>query len=226
MCRSMLFPDKNKGSGFTMIEMLIAMGLITVVMAGVLTLFTTANQSYVKQGQVVSTEQNVRSSMEIMAHEIRMAGYIPEANMPGGSAPIATGVTGAPLQRIVSAAANDLTFVADTMGTGTAQTIRYWLSGTTLQRQVWQYSGGWTGPTTDMVADNITALTFSYTLSTGPPAISNPTGANLSLIREITMTVTGQTKIPFETKTGPQYIPRTLSSNLKLRNMGLDTTVP
>jgi prepilin-type N-terminal cleavage/methylation domain-containing protein len=61
--------------GFTLVELLIAMALASVVgMAGV-SLFSTSNWAYKVNEDVAEAQQNVRVSMERIAKDIRVAGF-------------------------------------------------------------------------------------------------------------------------------------------------------
>ena len=70
--------EKLKNSqGFTLIELMVAIGLSVVVGAFVFNVYSSQNESYVIQDRVVEMQQNLRSGIDIMAREIRMCGYDP-----------------------------------------------------------------------------------------------------------------------------------------------------
>ncbi|MDX2481082.1 MAG: prepilin-type N-terminal cleavage/methylation domain-containing protein [Desulfuromusa sp.] len=64
-----------KNSGFTLIEVLVAMAISGVVMAGVFAAFKSQQDSYSAQDQVVEMQQNIRAAAELLAQDIRTAGY-------------------------------------------------------------------------------------------------------------------------------------------------------
>ena len=64
--------------GFTLIEILIALFLISIVTAAIYKTFRAQQRSYMIQEEVVEMQQNLRAGMEILTREIRMAGYDPE----------------------------------------------------------------------------------------------------------------------------------------------------
>lgn len=66
--------------GFTLIELLVAMVLGLVVLAAVLNIFVNQNRTNAVQQEVAYAQQNVRAGMDIMAREIRGAGYDPQNN--------------------------------------------------------------------------------------------------------------------------------------------------
>lgn len=61
-------------SGFTLIEMLVVMGIFGVVLAGILKVFDTSNYTYKVQEEVAEMQQNVRVSKMFLEKDIRMSG--------------------------------------------------------------------------------------------------------------------------------------------------------
>jgi len=213
---------ERNNKGFTLIELLIAMALGSFLLAGSISLFTYSNRAYVVQDEVVTTQQYVRSALEIMVHEIRMAGYVPP------DAKDSLGI----YEQLSEATASDMTFIADLNADGIPERVRYTLTGTTLTRESWQWDdsttpGTWvtqTGGAAVTLAENITAVAFNYTFEDGTRGIpaSSQERAN---VRAVSITVTGRTANQdpnFEMAgDGTRYRYRTLMSYVKLRNMGL-----
>jgi type II secretory pathway component PulJ len=219
-------------------ELIIAMGMAMVVLAGTIVVFSTSNQAYVKQDLVVSAEQNVRSTMEIMSHELRMAGYIPMTFLSGEPDEITADVSSqgwsnGVLDRIEYASETNLTFVADTNADGILETITYALDGNTLLRKSWDWDNTartWVSRTsgTDEVvvlAENISSLQFVYTFENGGQGQPNEADATTTNdrddIRAVTIALTGSTRAPV---TGDTYGNRRLQSYVQMRNMGLETS--
>lgn len=63
--------------GFTLAEMMVAVAISGIVLAGVYTAFVAQRQSYDAQEQVTDVQQNTRVAMYMMTREIRLAGYDP-----------------------------------------------------------------------------------------------------------------------------------------------------
>jgi len=63
--------------GFTIIELLVAVFVAGIVMAGVYSAYYSQQKSYTAQEQMAELQQNLRSAMYFMAKEIRMAGCNP-----------------------------------------------------------------------------------------------------------------------------------------------------
>ena len=66
--------------GFSLIELIVVLGILSLVSAGIYSVFASSSRTYTKQGVVVDVQQNMRSAMEIMLQDIRAAGLDPTAN--------------------------------------------------------------------------------------------------------------------------------------------------
>lgn len=63
--------------GFTLVELLVAVFVAAIIMAGVYSAYSSQQKSYMAQEQMAEMQQNLRSAMHFMAKEIRMAGCNP-----------------------------------------------------------------------------------------------------------------------------------------------------
>lgn len=70
--------------GFTLVEVMIALLIGGVVMAAVMTTFRVQHNTYLAQDQVVEMQQNLRVAMDMLAREIRSAGFDPTGNSGAG----------------------------------------------------------------------------------------------------------------------------------------------
>ncbi len=61
--------------GFTLIELMIAVAVSTVVVAGLYGLFTIQSRQFLLQDLQMSMHQNLRFSLDILSRTVRMAGY-------------------------------------------------------------------------------------------------------------------------------------------------------
>lgn len=64
-------------AGFTLVEMLIAIGVTLIVMAGVSTVFIAHSRQYSQQDDMAALRQNLRGTLQIMPNEFRLAGCDP-----------------------------------------------------------------------------------------------------------------------------------------------------
>lgn len=70
--RTELILNRN---GVSLIELLVALVICGMVVAGSYRFFITQNKAYTIQDQVIEAQQNVRVAMEILLRDLRMAGY-------------------------------------------------------------------------------------------------------------------------------------------------------
>jgi type IV pilus assembly protein PilW len=61
--------------GITLIELLVALVICGMVVAGIYRVFIAQTKAYTLQDQVVEVQQSVRSAMEILLRDLRMAGF-------------------------------------------------------------------------------------------------------------------------------------------------------
>jgi prepilin-type N-terminal cleavage/methylation domain-containing protein len=67
-------PILNK-KGVSLIELLVALVICGIVVAGAYRFFIVQTRAYAVQDQVIEAQQNVRLAMEILLRDLRMAGY-------------------------------------------------------------------------------------------------------------------------------------------------------
>jgi type II secretion system protein J len=63
--------------GFTLVELLVALAIMSVVLAAIITMFSFYKKSYTTQNVSADVQQNIRAAMELMAQDIRQAGLDP-----------------------------------------------------------------------------------------------------------------------------------------------------
>ncbi len=112
----------SRRSGFTMIELLIAMAVGLVLLAAVYSVFLVQNKELRNQEQITEMQQNARMAMEMISRDLMMAGfggYNATAILPRCTG--TTTATNAPCVGITAANANSISFtmdVTDNAGTG------------------------------------------------------------------------------------------------------------
>jgi len=209
--------------GFTLIELLIAMAVGLIVLGAVYAVFTVQNKQLANQEQLTEIHQNARIAMEMMVHEISMAGY----NQTTAPATITavnrcTGTTTASnCAGITNAAANTISFAADINGDGditdSNEHITYYLdtSDGALKRKSTLSAYG------QPVVENVESLNFIYYDGATPPN----TTANLANIRSVKITIVVRTAKDDPGYTDPtsghHHHHYTLSSSCVLENLGL-----
>jgi type IV pilus assembly protein PilW len=83
--------------GFTLVEILVALTIISIVIAGVIYSYSGQQKSELSQSQLVEMQQSIRAAMYIMSLEIRMAGYDPHRAFSAGITNAGDGSNGNPL---------------------------------------------------------------------------------------------------------------------------------
>ena len=70
-------PEMRHNCGFTLIELMVAMAISIIVLAGIYAAYQAQLRSHITQQAVVDIQQNLRSSMYYIQRSLRMAGYNP-----------------------------------------------------------------------------------------------------------------------------------------------------
>jgi type IV pilus assembly protein PilW len=218
-------------TGFTLIEILVAVAISGIVMAGVYSAYYTQQRSYEVQEQVVAIQQNLRAAMYFMEREIRMAGLDPQRS---------AGAT------IITADPTTLNFSED-IGDGTggdpngaieieSENITYYLEDNKLKRSTIDDATG--NPIVQTLAENIEALDFVYLRSNGdviPQPINASTIGNIASV-QIALVARSQRPDPQYSSTqsftniqgdplgsySDQYRREILTAQVKCRNIGMD----
>jgi len=78
---------RNSGHGFTLVEMIVSMGLALMVLAAMASLFKSGMNSAMLVTQRAENQENMRAAIELMQKDISMAG----AGLPSGGLQLPTG---------------------------------------------------------------------------------------------------------------------------------------
>ena len=153
-------------TGFTLTELMVAMGIGMVVLAAVTTTFMAQAKFYNAQEQINEMQQNARGALDVIMRELKMAGYKPN----GGTF---DGVTYSTSQLRIQADLVD----NDGLTTGTNEDVIY--SYDSANKQILRNG--------QILADNIMAFTFGYYDANGA---STSTSTN---IRQVKIDITAET---------------------------------
>lgn len=77
-------PFQQVSQGFTLVELMVALLLSVFVVFSVYTVFRGQQKVQLAQTEVVETQQNLRAVMDLLARDIRMAGYNPTGDAVAG----------------------------------------------------------------------------------------------------------------------------------------------
>ncbi|MCK4846451.1 MAG: prepilin-type N-terminal cleavage/methylation domain-containing protein, partial [Deltaproteobacteria bacterium] len=130
-------PDNNSGGsggrehGFTLIEVLIALSLTAILMAGVYSLYNTFYKRSACQDDMLGAQQNARAALQLMQKEIILAGHrVPTTT--GGPLPVEAGANAASVTFRYMEALKDLN---DPDRAAIRYLITYSASGDSLMRR-------------------------------------------------------------------------------------------
>ena len=68
--------------GFTLTEIMVALVISSILMAGVLSIMSSSKRTYALQNELSELQDNARFVMDELKHELRMAGYLGCSNQP------------------------------------------------------------------------------------------------------------------------------------------------
>jgi type IV pilus assembly protein PilW len=199
--------------GITLIELLVALVICGLVIAGIYRVFVAQTKAYTVQDQVVEVQQGIRSAMEILLRDIRMAGY--DSDSLTSKISIADPVLPADHSVTVNYEYDD---------THRYEVI-YSLTNGNLSRQLTIYPD--VGPSTstiETILENVDALNFDYGVDTnGDGAVENWVSAGGIGTAKVVAVRILLTAKPDQTNPDVKnwVSPRTLSSTVALRNQSL-----
>ena len=214
-----------RGQGFTVAEVAVALSIFVLILVGIMQLFEPSSLGYPAAQRTLSAPRNGRAAMDVMARQIRMAGYFPEnidsdhGNDQSNSVELATDAA--------------LAVAGDLDGTGVSNTFLFCLEASSLRRVQGPRGApsSYTCRQGVMLADGVSRLRFAYydannnpvpNPSTsayeldgqapgGPPSFATTT--QRAAVRRVVMTLTATEAVPNQP---PQTY--TLTSDVRLRN--------
>jgi prepilin-type N-terminal cleavage/methylation domain-containing protein len=191
---------KNK-AGFTLIELLVAICMLSLLMAGVISVMTSMRRSYTTQEVAAGAQQNVRMAIAYMVNDIRLAGLDPSQQANTG---------------FEQAIATSLRFTSDRVPEGETDSngeidddnferlTYYWnVDDNTLRLRLY-------GSIEQTLVDNVTNLRFRYFDRDGDET------ADLTEIRSVQILLTVQEPAGRE-----GLLERSYSTRVRCRNMGI-----
>ncbi len=179
--------NDNIQSGFTLMELMIAMAISGVLLAGMVMAFTGQSRSYNTQQEITELQEDIRASLGLMTSEIRLAGYDPTTTADA---------------KILLANATEFQFsqdITDNAGTGPSD------GDTDDANEIIHYkinTAGSLGRATGVgnlqpIAENTENLAFEYLVNLTPETWTQTPGttaADLKKIRAVKISVLARTK--------------------------------
>jgi prepilin-type N-terminal cleavage/methylation domain-containing protein len=196
-------PIRKNCSGFSLIELMVAMVVGTIVLASVIGAYSALSRSYISQNVAADVQEAMRAAMDFMAEDIMMAGLDPEQS------------AGA---QIEAATADSLHFTSDRNMNGLIdaadfEEINYFLNGRQLIQRL--YSDG---ATDEVVIDNVNNVTFRYFDGADPPNELAPplSDTNRRDLRSVEVSLT----VAQPAGRGGM-VDRTFTTRVRCRNIGI-----
>lgn len=185
--------DRLKGDtiGFTLVEMLVALLIISIISGAAYSMFMSLSRSYTTQSVASAVQQRVRAAIDYMIRDIRIAGLDP----------LQTGGFG-----VVSATPTVFRLTADKNMDGdtndAAEDVTYSVAGGNLQLTDDQG--------TETLSRYVTDFSFTYFDQDG--VVTN----NISDIRSVEIIMSVR-----EPSGGGKWVSRTFTTRVRVRNLGL-----
>ena len=152
--------------GFTLVEVLIASAIFSVVLLAIYTVFIWSQQTFTSGTRRQDNQQGARLAMDQIVRQIRMAGYISENFDTDTTNDIPPTGSTMVVPRIFMASSTALAIFGNLDGSTTSSLFLYCLNGTQLLAKkgaidsASSYTCSGTGG--DVIADNVSSLAFSY----------------------------------------------------------------
>jgi type IV pilus assembly protein PilW len=137
--------------GFTLVEIMVSLVISSFVVAGIYSVYTIQQRSYKAQEQVAELQQVLRSALDFMTRDIRMAGYD-----PAGTCGVNKGNYGLRMME-----SNHFSFEycdLDDSGQWQLNVVEYSLNGSDLERNLTVNGNG----QTRVIAEGVDAIEFQY----------------------------------------------------------------
>jgi type IV pilus assembly protein PilW len=199
--------------GITLIELLVALVICGLVVAGIYRVFVAQSKAYTVQDQVVEVQQNIRSAMEILLRDLRMTGF--DSDSVTSKISIANPIIPGDHSVTINYEYDDTH----------RHEITYSLLNVNLTRQLTIFPDvGPSSSTTENILENVEALDFTYGVDTNDDGTLDAwVSAGAIGTAKVVAARAALTAKPDQTNTDVKnwVSPRTLTSAVTLRNQCL-----
>jgi prepilin-type N-terminal cleavage/methylation domain-containing protein len=215
---------KLNEKGVTMIELLVALVICSIIIAAIYRLFVAQTRAYTVQDEVAEVQQNVRNAMELIVRDIRQAGFDDDPHTVG---PVSVDIFP---PRAIAPADNVVDVFYE--HNGAIRQVTYFLNAQNqlLRNQVPADPGAIAGG--DPILDNVTGFTVTYIIDgIGPDgkrdrrARSEVSAGGIGVANVVAVRVQLSARPASD---NPEVInqvsPRALDSFVTMRNLLSDTT--
>ena len=197
---------KINKKGFTAIELLVSLAIMSIALTSIYSMYMSFIRTCTKEGVKIRVQQNVRSGLDMMIRDIRLAGLDPDGTGDFG-------IVEATSQRIQFTADRDMdgelddADADDGIDAPDMEHMAYEYDGSGILKMV-LYKANGNLETDEIMAENVTDLTFTYFDSNAD------TTSNLDEIRTVDIQMTIQ-----KASGRDGQVSRTLVKRVKCRNL-------
>ena len=196
---------KNR-NGFTVIELLISLAIMSVAMTSIYGLYMSYVRIYTTEGVTTRVQQNVRASMNMMVRDVRMAGLDPTGSGIFGISEISNQSIRFTADRDMDGELDDPDLSAGSTEANLEQ-IAFTYDSTNLLEMI-LYNSDDSIESRDTLVDNVSYMNFTY-LDADDVITSNPDAIRTVLIEMTVQKPAGRGGM----------VSRTLSKRIRCRNL-------
>ena len=213
--------QKSK-TGFTMIELLVALSISSILIAAAYRTFTSQHKVYHVQNEVMEMQQSVRVAMDILVRDIRMAGF-------NSTVSLSNPITINPVEEGIQNGTDSI--AVQYQHNGVERTLTYFVDDDASEPHlIRKVTEGGNDLSASPLSNNIRDLQLSYGLDVDSDGImdqweENPVGREDEIIAaRITVQVRSGKPDPdyIHPATGDHYRTRQLQSMVRIRNFDLN----
>jgi type II secretory pathway pseudopilin PulG len=161
---------KREDSGYSLLELMIAMTLAIVLLSSLFILYYGATSAAAKEELRGQAHKESRLVTKRLARDLRMVGLMAPLDINGDANDIKRDVPGQAWSDSLRsdferANTYDLIFTSDIDNDGRTETVRYFLENRQIKEKTWKWSRDslrWLVPQTRVIANNVDFLMFGY----------------------------------------------------------------
>jgi len=197
---------KINKKGFTAIELLVSLAIMSIALTSIYSMYMSFIRTCTKEGVKIRVQQNVRSGLDMMIRDIRLAGLDPDGTGDFGIVAVTSRRIQFTADRDMDGELDDAD-ATDGIDAPDMEHMAYEYDGSDILKMVLYRADG-NLETDEIMAENVTDLTFTYFDS------NDDTTSNLDQIRTVDIQMTIQ-------KSSGQdgQVSRTLVKRVKCRNL-------